>query len=234
MCDPTVLAIGSTVAGLAGSAAEYMGQQQAADEQQKAYDEWAAQQASNRRAAAAKDEANRQQADVARAKGLQDVSPEAQKTAQQAEQDRLTAYLQGNKDSAASNETTVPTAVSDARLSGQSSGDSTFQSDLTSKLDQANANSKQRIAALAAVGSYGGSFGGLDNTVANAFQTAGQGIDLANDFRRGDMAVYGTQQAVNPITYTYTKSPIAGIANQALSFGTQGLGKMLAGATKVG
>jgi hypothetical protein len=35
------------------------------------------------------------------------------------------------------------------------------------------------------------------------FGEAGGAIDLANEKRRGDLAVYGTQQAVNPVTYTY-------------------------------
>jgi hypothetical protein len=234
MCDPTVLAIGSTVAGLAGKAVDYFGQQSAADEQKKAYDDWAAQQAANRAKASALDEQNRQQADVARAQGLQDVSAESQKTAQQAEQDRLTSYLQGSQDSAASNQSdTTPTAISDTRLSGQQGGDATFQSDLTSKLGEASADAKKRIAALAAVGSYGGSYGGLDNTVAQAFQKSGEGIDLANDFRKGNLAVYNTEQAVNPLTYTYTKSPISGLADTALSVGSQGLGKMLANSVRV-
>jgi hypothetical protein len=234
MCDPTVLAIGSTVAGLAGKAVDYFGQQSAADEQKKAYEEWAAQQDANRKKAAALDEQNRQQADVARAQGLQDVSAESQKTAQQAEQDRLTSYLQGSQDSAASNQSdTTPTAISDTRLSGQQGGDATFQSDLTSKLGEASADAKKRIAALAAVGSYGGSYGGLDNTVAQAFQKSGEGIDLANDFRKGNLAVYNTEQAVNPLTYTYTKSPISGLADTALSVGSQGLGKMLANSVRV-
>jgi hypothetical protein len=44
MCDPTVLAIGSTVAGLAGKAVDYFGEQSAAADQKKAYDDWSAQQ----------------------------------------------------------------------------------------------------------------------------------------------------------------------------------------------
>jgi hypothetical protein len=229
LCDPTVIAIGSTVAGLAGSAVEYMGQQDALAQQKKSYDDWAAEQSANRRKAAAKDEADRQQADVARQQGLQDVSAESQKTAQGDEQARLDAYLQGQGE--ASNPTgEAPTAISDTRLSGQQGGDASdpFNADLSAKLDQASADSKKRVAALATVGSYGGSYGGLDNTVSQAFQKSGQGIDLANDFRRGDMSVYGTQTAINPLTYTYTKSPIADISKLALQQGSQGLGKMLA------
>ncbi len=234
MCDPTVLTIASTVVGLAGSAADYIGQSDAASKQEEAYNQWAAQQSKNRAEANAKDQADRQMADAARNQGLQDVSASNQKTEQQQEQDRLTAYLQGSQDSPASNETgKAPTAVSDAILSGQQGGDSTFQDDLAAKLSSTAADTKRRIAALATVGSYGGSQGGLDVSNANAFQRAGEGIDLGNEFRKGDLSVYNIEQAVDPLQYSYTKSPLSGIASQALSIGGQGLGKMLAGAVKV-
>ena len=70
--------------------------------------------------------------------------------------------------------------------------------------------------------------------MSRAFQRSGQGIDLANEKRRGDLSVYGIQQAVDPLQYTYTKSPIADLSSEALKFGTQGLGKMLAGSVKMG
>ena len=229
MCDPTVLAIGSTVAGLAGTAVSAVQQSNAAEEQKKAYDDWAAQQHANRVAAAQKDEQDRQQADAARTQGLQDVSADTQKTDQAAEADRLTQYLQGN--APASTTTPSPAVSVSDQLSG-ATGDKIFQDDLSSKLDQASADSKKRIAALATVGSYGGSFGGLDNTVSQAFTKSGQGIDEANDFRKGDMAVYGTQQAVNPLQYTFTPGPLPDISKQLVSFGSQGMGKLLAGGVK--
>ena len=207
-------------------------QSNAADQQKKAYDDWAQQQHANRVAAAAKDEQDRQIASQSQQQGLQDVSAQSQKTAQQSEQDRLSSYLQGQQPSSTESNPSPTTAVSDARLSGAQGGDSLFQSDLSSKLDQAKADSTKRINALAAVSSYGNSFGGLDNTVSNAFSKAGQGIDMANDFRKGDMAVYGTQQAVNPLQYTYSPGPLPALSSAALQFGTQGLGKMLAGGVK--
>jgi len=166
-------------------------------------------------------------ADAARNQGLQDVSAANQKTVQQQEQDRLTAYLQGDKNSPASTETgAAPVSVSDAQLSGQQGGDFTFQSDLATKLNTAAQDSKKRIAALATVGSYGGSQGGLDVSNAQAFQRAGEGIDLGNEFRKGDLSVYNIQQAVDPLHYTYS-NPLAGLSKTALSFGTQGLGQKL-------
>ena len=229
MCDPTVLAIGSTVAGLAGSAVSSIQQSNAADQQKKAYDDWAQQQHANRVAAAAKDEQDRQMASTAQQQGLQDVSAKSQGDAQTAEQTRLNSYLQGQQP--ASTETNAPTASSDASLGG-AAATTRFSNDLSAKLDKASADSKQRIAALATVGSYGGSFGGLDNTVSKAFSNAGGGIDMANDFRKGDMAVYGTQQAVNPLQYTYNPGPLPALSSAALQYGTQGIGKMLAGGVK--
>ena len=226
-----MLAIGSTVAGLAGSAASAIGQSQAADQQTKAYNDWAAQQHQNRVAAAQKDEQDRQIASTAQQQGLQDVSAASQKTDQASEQARLSSYLQGNQP--ASTETNAPTAASDASLGGAvGSDDKVFANDLSTKLDKASADSKQRINALATVGSYGGSFGGLDNSVSQAFTKAGQGIDMANDFRKGDMSVYGVQQNVNPLQYTYNPGPLPALSSAALQYGTQGLGKMLAGGVK--
>ena len=232
MCDPTVLAIGSTVAGLAGTAVSSIQQSNAADQQKKAYDDWAAQQHANRVAAEQKDEQDRQQAQTAQQQGLQDVNAKSQTADQTAEQARLNDYLQGKSAASTESNPSPVTAVSDARLSGQQGGDQVFQSDLSSKLDQASADSKKRIAALATVGSYGGSFGGLDNSVSEAFAKSGGGIDEANDFRKGDMAVYGTQQNVNPLQYTFNPGPLPGASSAALQYGTQGVGKMLAGGVK--
>ena len=234
MCDPTVLAVGSLVAGVAGTAADYVGQMGAQKDQEQAYNDWAATQQRNRAAAAAKDEADRKMADTARSQGLQDVSAANQKDVQANEQARLTSYLQGQQGQPADQQTgAAPVSIADTRLSGQQSGDQTFQTDLASKLSKASADAKQRIAALATVGSYGGSSGGLDVSNALAFSKAGQGIDLGNEFRRGDLGVYQTQQAVNPLQYTYTKSPLSGLASNALAFGAQGVGKMLSNAVRV-
>jgi hypothetical protein len=228
MCDPTVLAVGSLVAGVAGTAADYVGQMGAQKDQEQAYNDWAATQRQNRAAASAKDEADRRMADAARVQGLQDVSADSQKATQANEQARLTSYLQGQQDQPADQATgATPVSVADTRLSGQQSGDATFQSDLAGKLSKASNEAKQRIAALATVGSYGGSSGGLDVSNALAFSKAGRGIDLGNEFRRGDLGVYGTQQAVNPLQYSYTKSPLAPLASNLMSFGAQGLGTKL-------
>ena len=234
MCDPTVLAIGSTVAGLAGTAASGASASAAASQQKQAYDEWAANQSKLRAEQNAKQEQDRQIAEKAQTQGLQDVSAGNQKTEQQTEQDRLTAYLQGQDQTATPQPSAgVLTPASDKTiLSGQQGGDQTFQKDLATKLNAASADAKQRIAALATVSSYGPSSGGLDVKNALAFQKSGTGIDMANDFRRGDLSAYGVQRAVDPLQYQYTPSPLAGMSNQALQFGTQGLGNILGKAMK--
>lgn len=232
MCDPTVIAVASTVAGIAGTAANAFGAMSAANKQKEAYDQWAAQQHANRVAAAAKDEQDRQQADAARQQGLQQVGADAQKAQQATEQARLTQFLQGtgSQTTDPSTGTSAPISVTDASLSGQgASTDPTFKADLASKLNAAAAGAKQRIGALAAVSSYGGSQGGLDQFTSQALAKSGQGIDMANAFRKGDLGVLATQQAVNPEQITYQPSPLASISGDLLKFGANKLGNIFAG-----
>ena len=107
--------------------------------------------------------------------------------------------------------------------------DKVSQDDLSAKLDKANAASKQRIAALATVGSFGGSFGGLDNSVSQAFTKAGQGIDEANDFPQGRHGGvrHRAERQPDPV-HLQSGSVVRIVQRPALQFGTQGLGKMLA------
>jgi hypothetical protein len=232
MCDPTVLAIGSTIAGVAGQAANYFGQQSAQNKQEDAYNEWAAQQSKNRALENSRQEGFRKDAQAAQQQGLQDVGADAQKRAQETEEQRLGDYLQG-KDQQAAPDPSAPISIADKTLSGQQDtgagpGDQ-FQSDLATKINQATAASKQRIQALARVSSYGGSQGGLDTVTSEALRKSGSGIDVTNDLRRGSLGAYGIEQAVNPKQISYTPSPLAGVASSLFSIGTQGLGSMFAG-----
>lgn len=229
MCDPTVLAIGSTIAGVAGQASNYFGQQAAMKNQEEEYNSWAAQQSKNRANENLRQEDMRKQSQQAQQQGLQDVSADAQKRAQDAEEQRLGDYLQGN-DQQAAPDPAAPISIADKTLSGQSGGGEQFQTELASKINEANASSKQRIKALARVSSYGGSYGGLDTTTSEALAKSGRGIDVTNDLRRGSLGAYSVEQAVNPKQISYTPSPFAGIASSLFSMGTQGLGSMFAGA----
>jgi hypothetical protein len=231
MCDPTVIAIGSTVAGIAGQAANMMGQSAAQNKQKQAYDEWAANQQKIRQEQQVQQEQERQKADAARVQGLDAVSADAQKQNQASEQARLTSYLQGQTQQATPQPSSATSVADKTLLSGQQSGDATFKADLAGKINQASADAKQRIAALAGVSSYGGSSGGLDITNKLAFQNAGMGIDEANDFRKGDLATYNIQRAVDPVQWSYSPSPVSGLASSVSQFGAQGLGAMLSKAT---
>jgi hypothetical protein len=72
-----------------------------------------------------------------------------------------------------------------------------------SQINQATAQARQRIAALATASSYGGSFGGLGTTVPIALAQGGNAINLQNAIRQGDLKTYGVQQQVQPVNYTF-------------------------------
>lgn len=223
-----MIAIASTVAGAAGSLISSAGAAAAANKQKQAYEQWAQEQHANRVAAQAKDEQDRQMAEAARQQGLQDVGADKQKSVQASEEERLKQYLSGSSSQPADQAAgaTPATSVTDRYLA--SSNDPQFKADLASRIDKANAEAKQRTDALAAVSSYGGSSQGLDRYTADAFQRSGQGIDLANEFRRGDLGAYRTAQAVDPLQYTYTPGPGAEISSQLLQYGAKGIGTQLA------
>ena len=56
---------------------------------------------------------------------------------------------------------------------------------------------------------------------------------MANDFRKGDLATYKTQWNIDPLQFTYSPSPLAGLSSAALQFGSQGLGQALAKSVKL-
>jgi hypothetical protein len=117
--------------------------------------------------------------------------------------------------------------VDKGMLSGQQYGGDVFQSDLAKKLSDAAASAKQRIGALATVGSYGGSFGGLGTINPINQAASGAGIDLQNEKRRGSLAAYGTERAVDPQQIAYS-NPIADVASGFLGAGMQGVGQAAA------
>lgn len=214
MCDPSIMAIASMASGVAN----FMGQQDAQNKQKQAYDEWFAMQEKNRLEQNKKQEESRKLAEAAQQQGVQGVSGEAQAKTQGAEADRLTGYLAGQTPLTADPAPGSPTAGTDTSIADKymlssqriGSGDPTFHADLASKLNAAARDAKSRIAALATASSYGGSSHGLDNYVADMFQKSGMTIDQMNERRRGDLSVYGVQQAVNPVQWSFTPGPSIG------------------------
>ena len=86
---------------------------------------------------------------------------------------------------------------------------------LTSQVNQATAQARSRIQALATANSYGGSFGGLGTTVPIQFAQGGNDINELNAIRQGNLKTYGVQQQVQPINYTNrARHPSAGEHSQ--------------------
>jgi hypothetical protein len=201
----------------------------AAKKQEDAYASWAEQQKQNRAAENVRQEESRKQATAAQEKGVADISAEAQIKTQADEEARLAALYneQGTaaKDGAAA---VAPVAAADTALSGQQSGGEVFQADLARSLSDAAASAKQRIGALAGINASGGSYGGLQTVNPIKQQAAGSGIDLANEKRRGSLAAYEVEQAVDPEQISYS-NPIADVASSFLGVGANLAGAKLAG-----
>lgn len=227
MCDPTVLAIGSTVAGLAGTAANYMGQRSAQKSQEAEYSKWAMDQSRNRAMENVRQDQMRQEATASVQQGISELEASNAKKNIEDEQARLSQYLEG-KDAAGNDlpsTTTAPVSQADRALSGQlQSSDPEFKGVLAQKLSDATKDSKARIAALAKVQAYGGSSQGFGQQSKQALTETGRELDVIGNLRRGSLGAYSAEQAVNPRQMTYTPSPFASLASTALSIGAQGLG----------
>lgn len=233
MCDPTSLAVvslASTAVGAAGSVASGIGAAKAQKKQANEVAAWQQEQKRFRQAEGARQEGLREQADVERMKGLEQLDADAQIKRQADEEARLAAYLQGDNPQAQAAETTAPVSVADAALSGQSQGPADFRSDLAAKINSATKDARARMAALAGVSAYGESFGGLGRTNQDILGRSGAGIDKYNQFRHGSLSAWGAEKAIDPVQVSYS-DPLAGAFSTALQVGTQGLGNWAGGQT---
>ena len=231
MCDP--LAIIPLVGAVASAGASmYEGSQAAAglqatqDAQNKANDEWVAYQTKIHQQQVANEDLERQKATGAQQDTLGKVSAPAQEAAQSTEAERLnTLYTKPGSGAGSSQD---PSNASNLLLTGgEGSGNQNFMDSLTTQVNQATAQARQRIQALATANSYGGSFGGLGTTVPITFAQGGNDINLANSIRQGNLKTYGVQQQVQPIQYTVGPGTTAQQSN-AKAFGS--LAGTLAGA----
>lgn len=227
MCDPltAVAAVGSLASAGAGI---YEGMQASSeiaatrDAQNQANANWVAYQTRIHQEQAAAEDMERQKATAAQQATLQKVGPQAQEATQQTEQQRLNALYGKPGASAAAG----GAGVQGTLLSGEQSGDKSFMDSLTTQVNNATAQARQRIAALATASSYGGSFGGLGTTVPIAFAQGGNDINLANAIRQGNLKTYGVQQQVQPINYTVGPGTYA---KQSLGEGLMKVAGSLAG-----
>jgi hypothetical protein len=206
MCDPVSLTIASTVGAVASAGGSlYEGQQAAAglqatqDAQNQANASWVAYQNKIHQDQVAAEDLQRQKATGAQQDTLGKVSAPAQEAAQGAEAERLnTLYTKPGSGSGGAQD---PSNPSNLLLTGEGTGNQNFMDSLTTQVNQATAQARGRIQALATANSYGGSFGGLGTTVPITFAQGGNDINLANSIRQGNLKTYGVQQQVQPIQY---------------------------------
>jgi hypothetical protein len=170
-------------------AMQYASAVQANKAYQKNQDEWYAYQKKQSQLQSQKDEANRKKASAAQQQGLTKLGNMPQDVS--AEDARLAADL--------SSTNTLPTApeatLNNELLSGQGA-DPGFKEYLAKTIHAASQSARNKAAALATMQAYTGSQFGLGNTNAETLRQAGQGIDLFNNFRGGDLATYRLAQAV--------------------------------------
>jgi hypothetical protein len=226
MCDAVSLSIASTIAGVAGTAANSIGQMNAAKKQREAVATWQAEQKQYRALEEQRQSQMRADAEAARVKGLEQLTPEAQTEAVTAEGERLGDYLNDGETADA------PQAVADqAMLSGQQFGTGSFQEELARKISETLGESRERIDALAQAQAYGGSADGLSRRSADIQNEAAQGIDMQNWLRKSSMGAYGAEQAVRPLEVTYNPQPLADLFASLTSVGgyTAGQGGLGAG-----
>lgn len=100
----------------------------------------------------------------------------------------------------------------DPNIAGSAQGGDIFQADLAGKLARAARSARGQINALAKLSSYGGSYGGLGTVNPLVLQNSGDAIDMRNNFRRGDLAVWQAEDAIPAAQYTYKASPASSLA----------------------
>ena len=226
MCDPiSIIGLGLSI----GMAVYNMQQQQdMADQQQSANDAWVAYQKRQSQEYSARDEELRKNAEAAREASLGELTPQKQQKAQENEQARLTTEL--TPEQVANMAKGDPNAIAATMLSGQQGAAEGVKTSIQQQIQQAAVEARQRIAALAAVQSYGGSQYGLTNRANTIFNTAGQDIRLASDERQGQLAAYNVAKAVEPIKIVQYGggSALGGLASAGAKVAGSGLGNAMA------
>jgi len=225
MCDPVSMIGLALSVGMAY--ANYAAQQDMANQQQAANDSWVDYQ---RRQAAnfqQQDERLRKNAEAARSSSLEELSPDKQKKAQENEEARLKEDL--SSEDLANMEKGDPNTLASKMLSGQEGAGDYAKTNIQAQIQQAAIEARQRIQALAAVQSYGGSQFGLTNRANTILNASGQDIRLAGNERAGELAAYNVAKAVEPIKIVQHggQSLGAGSAAGAQIAGT-GLGNAMA------
>ncbi len=116
----------------------------------------------------------------------------------------------------------------DTAIAGSKQGGDVFQTDLAQKLAIASRSARKQINSLARLSSYGGSYGGQGTVNPLILQHSGNAIDLWNNFRKGDMAVWNAEKQIPATQYQYKQSPLTSLSG-LFSQGMSGLGQASGG-----
>jgi len=239
MCDPLSLGMAalSTVGSIAASSAQAAAAEDVTNKQNAANAQWVAYQENIHRQEQLAETQARNQANQAREDTLAKVSPEAQAATQSAEQQRLnntyeTSSEKGTGRAPAGVDATGGNAYAlSGEQTGVGGGAPGSMGNLSGQVNQATAQARNRVAALATANSYGGSFGGLGTTIPIAFQRGANDINLQNEIRKSDLQTYGVEQQVQPIHYALGPEygtmgaigqALAGVAGKALGAAAAG------------
>ena len=226
MCDPiSIIGLGLSV-GMA--VMQYENQQDMVDKQNAANDAWLAYQQRQSKDYLARDEQLRTNAEAARESSVDELSAGKQQQAQTNEQQRLQTDMTPDKLKAMSEGDKA--TLNDQLLSGSQDTSDQVKGNIQRQLVAAAQEARQRINALAAVQSYGGSQFGLTNRANQIFDASGQDIRMAGDQRQGQLAAYNVAKGVEPIKYVQGGggSAFGGIAQAGAKAAGSGLGNMMA------
>jgi hypothetical protein len=243
MCDPLSIGLAalSTVGSIASSAAQASAAEDVQNKQNAANAAWVAYQENAQHQAQLAEDTARQHANDARMATLSKMTPENQQQMQATEAQRLNTTYQ-NTSAAGTTGRGDPgqntASSSPYLLSGEQSGVSTASpgganavGSISAQVNQATAQARSRISALATANSYGGSFGGLGRVDPIMMQQGANQINLQNELRKQDMQLLGVEQQVQPLHYALGANygmmgqiggALAGIAGKAIGAGAAG------------
>lgn len=227
MCDPiSIIGLGLSI-GMA--VANASAQQDMVNQQNDANAAWVAYQKRQSDQYLAQDEQLRKNAEAARESSLAELTPQKQQAAQTAEQARLVNTLTPEETKAMAEGDKA--TLNDKMLSGQQDTAAPVAANIQAQIQQAAQEARQRIAALAAVQSYGGSQFGLTNRANTILNASGQDIRAASDERTGLQAAYNVAKAVEPIKIVQGGggSALGGLANAGAQIAGKGLGTAMSG-----
>ena len=212
MCDPVSLIMGGL--SIAGQMMSNSVQQKAIKKQENANLHFMMYQQEQRRQANQREEEFRGQAEKQRATTVQDLSGVNQEKARAKEEARLDTALTENPTMTDENPN-APGLQADVNanlLAGSDAGGQEFKNDMASRISKATTDARARVKALAAVQSFGGTQGGLQNRNAMEMLQGEQGINQYNNYRQGSLSAFDASKGVTPIQFSPVSDPWGGIA----------------------